>query len=96
MALSGADPVLVRVRGRWAEAPTVMLPKLRAAGESRSCDWMPVPVRGTVRGWAEAEEVSDRVPLSGPAAAGENRTLMEQTPPAARVTPAAGQVPEVV
>jgi hypothetical protein len=36
--LMGAVPVFVRVRVRLAEAPTAMLPKLRAEGVIWRCD----------------------------------------------------------
>src|SRR3982074_2205583 len=67
--LTGAVPVLVRVRVRLAEAPMAMLPKLRAEGAMTRCDWTPMPVSGTLMDRLE-REVSmarglARVPMAG-------------------------------
>lgn len=62
-----AVPVLARVRVWLAEAPMAMLPKLRAEGVICRCDWMPVPLSGTLMGRVESEvamaTVSARVPV---------------------------------
>src|SRR5712691_4246433 len=59
--LTGAVPVLVRVRVRLAAAPMAMLPKLRAEGAMTRWDWTPMPVRGTLMGWLEREVAMARV-----------------------------------
>ena len=53
--MTGAVPVLVRVRVRLAEAAMAMLPKLRAEGAICRWDWTPMPVSGTLMAKEERE-----------------------------------------
>jgi hypothetical protein len=64
--LTAAVPVLVRVMVWFAEAPRAMLPKLRAEGVICRCDWMPMPVSGTLMGRVESEVAMATVPVRVP------------------------------
>src|SRR5882757_4835105 len=91
--LTAAVPVLVRVRVRLAEAAMAMLPKFRAEGVICRCDWMPMPVSGTLMGRLESEvlmaTVLVRVPVTG-----EGKVFCSgQVAGGARVLPGVGQVP---
>ncbi len=93
MPVMAEVPVFARVRERLADAPMVSGPKLRADGEICRCDCAPEPVRATVRGNVEADVAMLSVPERVPDWVGENATGMEQVPPGASASPAAGQVP---
>ena len=69
-------PVAVSVP-LWAKlVPTVTLPKLRLVGAKASCPAaIPVALKGMARFGLEASEVTERVPLTLPAAAGVKATL---------------------
>jgi hypothetical protein len=92
-ALSGAVPVLARVRVRLAEAPTAMLPKLRLPGVIWRCDWMPMPVRGTASGRVERAVAMLTAPGRVPGWVGLKVTWRVQLVLGARVLPRVGQSP---
>ena len=86
--------MLERVRVWLAEAATAMLPKDRADGVTWRLDWMPMPVRDTVRGRVvEAEVARPRIPGRGPVAVGVKVTWRVQLVAGARDAPGVGQSP---
>ena len=92
MLVTGAVPVLRRVRVRGAGEPTEMLPKARVPGVIWSWDWAPVPVRGMVSGRVVASVLRLRVPVRGPVVVEVKVTVRVQVAAAARVELLAGQV----
>jgi hypothetical protein len=94
--VTAALPVFESVRVRLAEAPTAMLPKLRAEGARRRCDWTPMPVRGAVMGRVESEVEMPTVPVRAPGAEGVKVTSRVQEVAGGSVLPAVGQVPAAV
>jgi hypothetical protein len=94
--VTAALPVFERVRVRLAEAPMAMLPKLRAEGARRRCDWTPMPVRGAVMGRVESEVEMPTVPVRVPGAEGVKVTWMVQLVARGSALPVVGQVPAVV
>ena len=88
----GAVPVLVRVRVRGDEEPTVTVPKLRLAGLIWRCDWAPLPVSGTVVGEFGSVLVTVKTPVRVPAAVGVKAMVTGQLVPGARVAKAQGRV----
>ena len=92
MFVTGAVPVLRRVKVRGAGESMEMLPKARAPGVIWSWDWAPVPVRGIVSGRVVASVLRLRVPARGPAAVGVKVTVRMQVAAAPRVELLAGQV----
>ncbi len=91
--MTGALPVLVRVKERMAGEPTAMLPKLRVAGAIWRWDWAPMPVRAAMRGTLEAEVVRERVPVRVPVWVGVKEIWRVQLEAMGRVPPGVGQEP---
>src|SRR5271154_4701419 len=90
--VTGAVPVLVRVRAWLAETPMAMLPKLSAEGVICRCDWMPMPVSGTLMGRVESDVAMETVPVRWPVCVGVKVICSVQLVAGARVL-LAGQVP---
>jgi hypothetical protein len=94
--VTGAVPVLMSVRVWFEEAPTAMLPKLRAEGVTCRCDWMPMPVSVALMGRVESEVAMETVPVRVPVCFGAKVICSVQLVAGARVLLGEGQVPVAV
>jgi hypothetical protein len=83
-----AVPVLVRVTGTEALAPSSTGPKLMLAGVADSPPWVPVPLKVIVRVGFVALEVITMLPLAAPAVVGANVPVTVALAPAAICCPA--------
>lgn len=91
---TGAVPVFASKSVKLAEAPTVVLAKVRLEGLTWRYDCAPMPVKFAVSGRVVSEVAMATVPVRVPACNGVNVTRRLQLAAEESCAPAAGQLPE--
>ena len=83
-------------RVRFAEAPTVVLGKVRPTGVTCRCDWLPVPERFAMSGNDVREVAMLTAPVRMPVCDGVKVTCRVQLAEGWSCAPGTGQLPATV